>query len=180
MSILQEYEEINEMIGNGRVNAIEDYIKYCKDKNNKDILYSDIVYKEKEYKLFDKWFNKQIKPFDVDHFDDDCPYSVTLYQNDYWYDWVEEKKIKQNKYGDGHCYNDAFNYYLGSNKPDLNNRLQYDSENGMFCVYCRNMQDAEEVAYELSKLYKNEEKMIELIKQIKQVYGYEFEIDIRI
>ena len=59
MSILQEYEEINEMIGNGRVSAIEDYIKYCKDEKNKDILYSDIVYKEKEYKLFDKWFNKR-------------------------------------------------------------------------------------------------------------------------
>ena len=48
----------------------------------------------------------------------------------------------------------------------------------MFCVYCKKLFDAEEVAYELSKLYKNENKMIEWIKSTKEKYGYSFDIKI--
>ena len=66
------------------------------------------------------------------------------------------------------------------NDEDLNKRLEYDSENGLFCVYCRTIQDAEEVAYELSSLYKNENKMVELIKQVKKDFEYSFENNIRI
>lgn len=61
---------------------------------------------------------------------------------------------------------------------DLNERLKYDSENGMFCVYCKNKEDAKKVAYELSCLYKNEKEMISLIKIIKEKYEYSFDTDI--
>jgi len=107
-------------------------------------------------------------------------FSVTLFQDCFDYDWVEEKKIRPNKYGDGHCYNDAFNHYLRTEFKNLHNRLQYDSENGMFCVYCNDIKDAEETAYELSCLYKDEKKMLELIKFIKEKLGYVFDCDVKI
>lgn len=62
----------------------------------------------------------------------------------------------------------------------LNERLDYDSENGMFCVYCKSLKDAELVANELSLLYNNENKMLELIKNTKIKYQYEFNFDINI
>lgn len=171
MSILQEYEEIEQIIGVGRIRAIDKYIQHC-SKNGKEILYSDIIYKEKEYELFDKWFQEEIEPFEIT--DLDSCYSVTLWQDFFDYDWVEEKKIKPNKYGDGHCYNDLFEEYLDKNFPDLNKKLKYDSENGMFCVYCKDVKTAEEVIYELAKLYKDEDKMIELIKEYKTSRDIEF------
>lgn len=178
MSILQEYEEIEKIIGVGRVRTTDKYIKYC-SKHGREILYSDIVYKKEEYELFDKWFQEEIKPFEITNIDDKI-YSVSLWQNFFDYDWVEEKKIRPNKYGDGHCYNDAFNHHLRTKFKNLHNRLKYDSENGMFCVWCQSIQDAEEVAYELSSLYKNEKKMIELIKYIKEKLGYAFDCDVKI
>ncbi len=62
----------------------------------------------------------------------------------------------------------------------LSERLDYDSENGMFCVYCKNSKDAEFVASELSMLYNNENKMLELIKNTKIKYQYEFDFDMNI
>lgn len=158
---------------------MDDYINYSTN-NNHPVLYSDIVYKKEEYELFSKWFENEIKPFKIFNYDDDSMISVILNQEDYWYDWVKELKIKPNQYGDGHCYNDAFNDYLDLNFKELNKRLEYDSENGMFCVYCESIQDAEEVAYELSTLYKDENKMINLIKEIKEKYNYIFETAISI
>jgi len=178
MSILQEYEEIEKIIGVGRVRATDKYINHCNEQG-REILYSDIVYKEKEYELFDKWVQEEIKPFEIMKHNEKL-FSVTLFQDCFDYDWVEEKKIRPNKYGDGHCYNDAFNHYLRTEFKNLHNRLQYDSENGMFCVYCNDIKDAEETAYELSCLYKDEKKMLELIKFIKEKLGYVFDCDVKI
>ncbi len=124
---------------------------------------------------FDLLFKELIKPFKIIKNDDN--YSVILDQDDYQYDWLSEVKEKS-CYGDGHCYNDLFSDYLSSNFLKLNQKLNYDSENGMFCVYCKNLFDAEEVAYELSKLYKNENKMIDWIKNTKEKYGYSFDMKI--
>lgn len=176
MSILQEYEEINKIMGNARTKAIGEYIKYY-EKHNISILYSDIVYKEQEYKKFDDWFIDSINPFKILKHKDDL-YSVTLDQESYWYDWTLESKNPINKYGDGHCYNDAFFDYLDINNKELNKNAKYDSENGMFCVYCKDVKDAEEIAYELSRLYKNEEKMIDLIKITKLNHQYNFDVKI--
>ena len=57
-------------------------------------------------------------------------------------------------------------------------KLNYDSENGMFCVYTNDIRIADEVAYKLSNLYKDENKMIELIKETKEKYGYIFDVHI--
>jgi len=175
MSILQEYEENEKIIGKGKIKAIDDYIKYCAE-NNRSILYSDVVYKPEEYNLFEKWFNKYIEPFALFCCDETSHISINLNQEDYWYDWLEEKKLEHRRYGDGHCYNDLFEEYLEKNFPDLNKGLKYDSENGMFCVYCEDIKTAEEVIYELAKLYKNEDKMIELIKEHKALRDIQFSI----
>ncbi len=105
-------------------------------------------------------------------------YGVILYQSDYCYDWVDEEKTESCYYGDGHCYEDAFRDYLENNFSELNKRLEYDSENGMFCVYCQNKKDADKVAHELSLLYNDEIKMINLIKNTKKKYSYVFDVRI--
>lgn len=172
MSILQEYEKI---IGKGKNKAINDYIKYCTE-NNRSVLYSDVVYKPEEYKLFEQWFNKFIEPFDLFQYDEKSDISINLDYENYWYDWLEEKKLEHGRYGDGHCYNDIFEEYLEKNFTDLNKGLKYDSESGMFCVYCESMELAEEVIYELAKLYKDEDKMVELIKAYKDLNNIHIEI----
>ena len=48
----------------------------------------------------------------------------------------------------------------------------------MFCVYTDDIRIADEVAYKLSQLYKDEDKMIELIKDTKANYGYVFDVHI--
>lgn len=50
----------------------------------------------------------------------------------------------------------------------------------MFCVYCKSLEDAKLVATELSTLYNDENKMLELIKNTKEKYQYEFDIDVKI
>lgn len=127
-----------------------------------------------------KKVQNEIQPFKILHYRGGETYSVILEQDNYWYDWVQEVKIKSSKYGDGHCYDDAFREYLIKKYYNLHERLNYDSENGMFCVYCKNRKDANEVAQKLSDLYKDEEKMINLIKYVKQKYNYQFDIDIKI
>lgn len=159
----------------------DDWIKKhqeIKDKHN-IILLDDIVYKDNEWKKFNRWFKNYIKPFHISKYDKNN-FGIILWQNDYHYDWVQERKIEPNYYGDGHCYNDLFYDYLNDNHTDLNNRLDYDSENGMFCVYCKSKKDAEEVCFELSKLYKDEEKMIQLIRDTKQKYNYVFDVEVSI
>lgn len=143
------------------------------------ILLDNVLYRDREWKKFEKWFMNYIKPFRIMKIDKDT-FSVSLDQSDYQYDWLQEKKIEPNYYGDGHCYDDLFRDYLDSNNTNLNSRLDYDSENGMFCVYCKNKKDAEEVCFELSKLYKDEDKMIHLIKDNKQKYDYLFDVKISI
>lgn len=145
MSILQEYEENERIIGKGRIKAIEQYIEYCK-KNNKDVMYSDIVYKRREYALFSKWFDNEIKPFLIMHHGDDC-YSVSL----------DENCFLKYAYCNGYILEDSIKRYVESNFSYLKNDLKYDSENSMFCVYTSDIRTAEDLAYELSKLYKNKE-----------------------
>lgn len=123
--------------------------------------------------------DKNIKPFEIFEYNKNL-YAVLLDQDYYWYDWVLEQKTTSCHYGDGHCYNDAFHDYLEQENISLNKSLDYDSENGMFCVYCKSLEDAKLVATELSMLYNNENKMLELIKNTKEKYQYEFDIDVKI
>lgn len=208
ISILQEFEQIKKDLGSTRYRAIAKYLnKVCskeqfhkyenelkkitmlpmeewlikeaelKEKYNV-VLLNDVLYKEEEYKLFDKWFQEQLSPFHIMKFDGYV--SVTLSQEQYWYDWVKEIKTDDNYYGDGHCYEELFKDYLEKYFSNLTDTLEYDSENGMFCVYCKDMRIADKIAYELSKLYKNEDKMISLIKETKKIHDYHFDNDIHI
>lgn len=176
MSILQEYEEIRKEMGSIRYDVIGDYLNEVNKNRDSELFLSDVLYKEAEYKKYETWFNNLISPFKIY----DCEngqFSVSLDQSDYWYDWVEETKSNI-PYGDGHCYNDAFYDYLGKISKTLNHKLNYDSENGMFCIYTDDIRIADEVAYKLSQLYKDEDKMIELIKDTKTNYGYVFDAHI--
>ena len=172
MSILQEYEQIRKEMGKIRYDMIGNYLDEINKDRENELFLSDILYKEKEYELFEKWFLEQISPFKIIELDD--VYSISLYQEDYWYDWYSEMKNSDSIYGDGHCYEELFHDYLSANYKSLDNKLEYDSENGMFCVYAKDIRIADEIAYRLSNLYKNENKMIELIKKTKEQYGYEF------
>ena len=176
MSILQEYEKIRKDMGSTRYDAIGDYLEEVNKDRDEELFLSDVLYKEKEYKKYETWFNKLISPFRIHDFENG-QFSVSLDQSEYWYDWNEEIK-SDSPYGDGHCYNDAFYDYLGKVSKTLNSKLNYDSENGMFCVYTDDIRIADEVAYKLSQLYKDEDKMIELIKDTKANYGYVFDVHI--
>lgn len=176
ISILQEYEEHREIIGNGRIKAISTYIEDC-SKQNINILYSDIVYKEIEYNKFDKWFKKFIEPFSIMKFTDE-KISVWLSQECFFYDWNAEIKMIPSQYGNGYCLEDLFKDYLEENFNQLSQQLYFDSEAGMFSVECKNIHDAEEVAYELATLYHDEKKMINLIKDTKRKYPNKYNITI--
>jgi hypothetical protein len=54
MSVLQEYDNIRKMIGEETYNNINLYLEA-----HPDILLSDVYYKEKEWKKFEKWVSTQ-------------------------------------------------------------------------------------------------------------------------
>ena len=171
LSILQEYENIRKEMGHVRYDAIGDYLKEVNQNRKSELFLSDVLYKEKEYEKFDKWFSKKVKPFRIiEH--DNGQYTILLHQGDFWYDWKHDKK-QDSRYGDGYCYEDAFYNYL-KNNVNYANDLEYDSENGMVCIYTVDKKIADLVAYKLSKLYKDEKEMIKLIKQTKKEKGYNF------
>ena len=54
MSILQDYEEQTNFLGQETIDAISKYLDYLK-QNGKIILYSDIIYKKDEWQKFVNW-----------------------------------------------------------------------------------------------------------------------------
>lgn len=160
-----------------RFDAINEYIKNVELCRNKSLEVKDVLFKLDESEKFKLWFESRFKPFNIYEFDSGN-ISVILDQYDYNYDFYEEMQNDEPYYGDGHCYEDLFRDYISDNFPKLSNKLNYDSENGMFCVYCDDMKTADEIADKLSTLYKDENKMIDLIRQTKERYNYEFDIKI--
>lgn len=59
MSILQEYEEIRAELGENKWQAIDKYLEF-----NNEVLLSDVLYNENQYKAFEKW-NKETITQDV-------------------------------------------------------------------------------------------------------------------
>jgi len=169
MSILQEYEEIREYMGMGKVKAIHDYIKEQSDKGN-DILYSDIIYKRKCYDEFEKWFLEKIEPF-VIHKHTDESYSLTL--DEKYFD--RELFISRNSdgiYGNGYDYESLIRNYIDK-KSDLSEyNYNFDSEAGMFCVFSDSIKKLEYLAYSFSNEIKNNFNYIEdLVRDMKD-YNY--------
>ena len=143
MSILQEYEENEKILGMGRIKAIEDYINYCKN-NGVDILYSDIVYKQKEYEMFDKWFDDNIKPFVIVNHTDKY-YSLILDQVYF------DKDIFYKNEVNGYDYEELIKSYVSKKLEHLELELNFDSETGMFAVTSKDIKVIEELAYSFSK-----------------------------
>lgn len=54
MSILQDYEKQANYLGQETIEAISTYIGFL-EKNGKNLLYSDIIYKKKEWQKFVNW-----------------------------------------------------------------------------------------------------------------------------
>ena len=162
--ILKKYLSNNKLLGVGSIKAMIDYINFCKN-NGGIITFSDIIYNEKEYNNFLKWFEESIVPFDIIELFD-SGYSIILDQEYYEYDWLTESRTKSN-YGDGHDYEFIFKLFISDKLSYLNSSLKFDSENGMFCVSCNDIEKVIELIYELSCLYKNENKMIKLIRKGK-------------
>ena len=57
MSILQDYENQTDYLGQETIEAISAYIDFL-EINGKDLLYSDIIYKKKEWQKFANWRKK--------------------------------------------------------------------------------------------------------------------------
>lgn len=162
------YDNFSFMMSKARFKILKEFLE--KEK----IFFSDLLRDKDKRKDFLAYFDEQIKPFEILNSEDGY-YSVNLHYYDYHYDWKNEIVTNDNaEYGDGHDYNDLFYEYLDKHFKSLNNSLKYDSEMSMFCVYCHNKEDAENVAYELSKLYKDEKKMLDLIKELKEKRDYIF------
>ncbi|MBQ3473887.1 hypothetical protein IJH24_00430 [Candidatus Saccharibacteria bacterium] len=54
MSILQDYEEQINFLGQETIDAISEYLTFLR-QNGTTILYSDIIYKKSEWQKFDNW-----------------------------------------------------------------------------------------------------------------------------
>ncbi len=199
MSVLQEYESVRSSMGYRKFDAISNYLeekcpkevvdKYYEEMNSildlpfcefvekglelkkkyKIILLNDIIFKEEEFQKFNNWYNKSFKPFEI--FACENGYAICLDQDDYI------KKSKKSILGNGHDYERVFKDYINSNFNDLKSIIKYDSKNSIFCAYCETLKQAEDVCYELSKLYKDKDKMIELITN-KEKYNSIQEIKI--
>ncbi len=52
MSILQEYNSHKQYIGSKKLRAIDQYLKI-----HRHLSYDDIIYHQKEWQKFEKWYN---------------------------------------------------------------------------------------------------------------------------
>ena len=163
MSIFQEYEENQKLIGFGRIVAIDDYIKYYKETYNKDFLYSDIVYKQKEYELFDKWFEDSLKPFNIINHTDKY-YSLILEQV-----YFDKELFNKNEVN-GYDYEELIKSYVSDKLSYLENELNFDSEAGMFAVTSKDIKVIEELAYAFNRDLKNKNYIKLLLQDMELNY----------
>lgn len=174
ISSTKEYKNNTGLIG--RQSALSDYIEVC-NRNGIDITYSDIVCNQETYNKFDKWYQKAIKPFELIKYEDDNEFSVVLREGYYKYRLFSINSAYKN--ADGHVHEMIFRNYIDDNFPHLSNLINYDSESGMFCLYSDSIDVSEEAAYELSKLYKDDYKMMDIIKNLKSFDHETFKCNIK-
>ena len=111
MSILQEYEEIRKELGNGINKGIELYLS-----KNPNLLLSDIYYKEKEYKKFEKWFENYLKPFMT--LECNKEYSLFLDQSDFDRS-IFRTRNKDGIFGNGYDYESLVKTFVEHKLPHL-------------------------------------------------------------
>lgn len=178
MSIMQDYENIRKDLG-FKYDAIEDYLnvvsppsQYKKyeeelkklssldyenfDIKNKELknkygitLLSDILYNEKNWNKYIKWFGKQLEPFKISLF------SIILNEKD-----IDKSIFKYKFTGNGYDFENLFRSYVENKLPKLSNELRYDSEAGMFSAFSDSEKPLEKIAYYFNNDLKNNKDFI--------------------
>ena len=183
MSIMQDYENIRKDLG-FKYDAIEDYLnvvsppsQYKKyeeelkklsslDYENFDIknkklkskygitLLSDILYNEKNWNKYIKWFDKQLEPFKIIKHSDSL-FSIILNEKD-----IDKSIFKHKFTGNGYDFENLFRSYVENKLPKLSNELRYDSEAGMFSAFSDSEKPLEKIAYFFNNDLKNNKDFI--------------------
>ena len=183
MSIMQDYENIRKDLG-FKYDAIEDYLnvvsppsQYKKyeeelkklsslDYENFDIknkklkskygitLLSDILYNEKNWNKYIKWFDKQLEPFKIIKHSDSL-FSIILNEKD-----IDKSIFKYKFTGNGYDFENLFRSYVENKLPRLSNELRYDSEAGMFSAFSDSEKPLEKIAYYFNNDLKNNKDFI--------------------
>ena len=183
MSIMQDYENIRTDLG-FKYDAIEDYLnvvsppsqykKYEKelkklssldyenfDIKNKELknkygitLLSDILYNEKNWNKYIKWFGKQLEPFKIIKHSDSL-FSIILNEKD-----IDKSIFKYKFTGNGYDFENLFRSYVENKLPKLSNELRYDSEAGMFSAFSDSEKPLEKIAYYFNNDLKNNKDFI--------------------
>ena len=183
MSIMQDYENIRKDLG-FKYDAIEDYLnvvsppsQYKKyeeelkklssldyenfDIKNKELknkygitLLSDILYNEKNWNKYIKWFDKQLEPFKIIKHSDSL-FSIILNEKD-----IDKSIFKYKFTGNGYDFENLFRSYVENKLPRLSNELRYDSEAGMFSAFSDSEKPLEKIAYYFNNDLKNNKDFI--------------------
>ena len=183
MSIMQDYENIRKDLG-FKYDAIEDYLnvvsppsQYKKyeeelkklssldyenfDIKNKELknkygitLLSDILYNEKNWNKYIKWFDKQLEPFKIIKHSDSL-FSIILNEKD-----IDKSIFKHKFTGNGYDFENLFRSYVENKLPKLSNELRYDSEAGMFSAFSDSEKPLEKIAYYFNNDLKNNKDFI--------------------
>lgn len=183
MSIMQDYENIRKDLG-FKYDAIEDYLnvvsppsQYKKyeeelkklssldyenfDIKNKELknkygitLLSDILYNEKNWNIYIKWFGKQLEPFKIIKHSDSL-FSIILNEKD-----IDKSIFKYKFTGNGYDFENLFRSYVENKLPKLSNELRYDSEAGMFSAFSDSEKPLEKIAYYFNNDLKNNKDFI--------------------
>lgn len=183
MSIMQDYENIRKDLG-FKYDAIEDYLnvvsppsQYKKyeeelkklssldyenfDIKNKELknkygitLLSDILYNEKNWNKYIKWFGKQLEPFKIIKHSDSL-FSIILNEKD-----IDKSIFKYKFTGNGYDFENLFRSYVENKLPKLSNELRYDSEAGMFSAFSDSKKPLEKIAYYFNNDLKNNKDFI--------------------
>ena len=197
MSIMQDYENIRKDLG-FKYDAIEDYLnvvsppsQYKKyeeelkklsslDYENFDIknkklkskygitLLSDILYNEKNWNKYIKWFDKQLEPFKIIKHSDSL-FSIILNEKD-----IDKSIFKHKFTGNGYDFENLFRSYVENKLPKLSNELRYDSEAGMFSAFSDSEKPLEKIAYCFNNDLKNNKDFI--ISLILNMTDYEVQL----
>lgn len=183
MSIMQDYENIRKDL-DFKYDAIEDYLnvvsppsQYKKyeeelkklssldyenfDIKNKELknkygitLLSDILYNEKNWNKYLKWFDKQLEPFKIIKHSDSL-FSIILNEKD-----IDKSIFKYKFTGNGYDFENLFRSYVENKLPKLSNELRYDSEAGMFSAFSDSEKPLEKIAYYFNNDLKNNKDFI--------------------
>lgn len=183
MSIMQDYENIRKDLG-FKYDAIEDYLnvvsppsQYKKyeeelkklssldyenfDIKNKELknkygitLLSDILYNEKNWNKYIKWFGKQLEPFKIIKHSDSL-FSIILNEKD-----IDKSIFKYKFTGNVYDFENLFRSYVENKLPKLSNELRYDSEAGMFSAFSDSEKPLEKIAYYFNNDLKNNKDFI--------------------